>query len=80
MTQTPPMTERVEFSSASREFINAYYKATKTDITDVYAKIQTMRNAVGQEVLVTSYDGCDCPDDELRALEYYYLMLSGIDE
>jgi hypothetical protein len=77
---TPISQPQTEFSPEGRAFLDAFYNATKTP-NDVEAKIGALRDHfVKEEMQVTSYSGDNDSQMELRALEYYYLIQSGIDE
>jgi len=70
----------VDFSKTSRDFIDAFYRASRIDLSDLEDKISALRGYFGSEMLVTSMDGDESKDSELRALECYFLIQAGIDE
>ncbi len=75
------MTPVQNFSKEGQAFLDAFYTATRTPLTDSEAKVTSLReHFIKEEMTVTSAEGDTSVEMELRALEYYFLMKNGIEE
>jgi len=73
--------ETMEFTEAGKKFLDAFYEGTRTDKKDTAAKIEAIRrHIIKGEMLITSYEGVEPPESELRALEYFVLIQNGFEE
>ena len=69
----------LEFSEAGRLYLDGFYRGHDADTTA--KRIDAIRKHIlKEEMLVTSTEGTNTDESELRALEYYVLIDAGFDE
>jgi hypothetical protein len=75
-------TATANYKEAAQKELANFYGDRKVNQADVEAKIAALREFLAPKggMMVASADGIEGPEEELRALEYLYLVRNGFDE